>query len=707
VDRNDNLWIGTDGGGLDRLTEGQLTSFTTKNGLTNDYVWAIREDHEGSLWIGTNGGGLNSLKNGSVLSLTTREGLPSDFIWSVIRAHDGSLWVGTDDAGVARIRNGNVTTYAARDGLITNAKILLEQPDGSILIAGNNGIQKWQNGRIVAGPVSHSDLGRVTALLEDPDGGLWIATAANGLKHWKNGILEEFTKKDGLSSNSLTSLLRARDDSLWIGTMSGLDRLSSGHFTSIRQTDKFSTDYVTSIFQAPDNTIWATSRNGIFRIRNDHAQAVNTSEGLYDDAIMSTILSNDGSVWMGGNRGLHFTPLRDLENVIDKRRQKVRSKALGLDDGMRSVEINGASSSAWKDPDGRLFFATRGGLATVLPSQIVKNSVAPPVIIEEVTADGQTLRQPPWQLPAGTRRIEIRFNALSFVSPSSVQIKHRLEGFDPDWIDTHERTAGYTNLPAGNYVFHVIASNNDGVWNQEGARVSFTIAPYFYETLWFRTIVISLFVFAGPLFYLIRVRRLRHQKEELRRLVQERTTEVQAANARLANLAREDALTGVANRRRLDEALDEEWRRAYRISMSLAFLLIDVDFFKDYNDHFGHVAGDACLKKIARAVADAHTRAGELVARYGGEEFGVLIPGITQQKAESLAERLRESIERLSIPHPKSSVAPVITISIGVGWIEPSADATVAVLVAAADRALYHAKNSGRNRIATDHPLPT
>lgn len=223
-----------------------------------------------------------------------------------------------------------------------------------------------------------------------------------------------------------------------------------------------------------------------------------------------------------------------------------------------------------------------------------ENRLRPPVAIEEVLVDGQPAeRTDALRLPAGRHTLEVHYTALSLLVPERVHFKYRMEGFDDAWVDPGtRRTAYYTNLPHGAYRFRVVASNNDGLWNDEGAALSLAVAPRLHETLGFRLLAVALFGFSGTLFYRYRMGRVRRQQLELERLVAARTADVDAANARLGQLSREDALTGLANRRRLDEVIGEEWRRALRLRTPLAFLLIDVDFFKAYNDHLGHQAGD-------------------------------------------------------------------------------------------------------------------
>jgi diguanylate cyclase (GGDEF)-like protein len=167
----------------------------------------------------------------------------------------------------------------------------------------------------------------------------------------------------------------------------------------------------------------------------------------------------------------------------------------------------------------------------------------------------------------------------------------------------------------------------------------------------------------------------------------------------LGQLSFTDGLTGIANRRRFDEVLEAEWRRGVRSQAPLSLVFLDVDFFKRFNDSAGHVAGDGCLKGIARCVAGATRRPGDLAARYGGEEFACLLPETDAEGALEVAHRARDGIAALALPHPASSVAPVVTVSIGVVTTRPQPEGRVEALVEAADGALYRAKETGRNRI--------
>lgn len=160
-----------------------------------------------------------------------------------------------------------------------------------------------------------------------------------------------------------------------------------------------------------------------------------------------------------------------------------------------------------------------------------------------------------------------------------------------------------------------------------------------------------------------------------------------------------DGLTGIANRRHFDDIFDKEWRRALRSGDIVALVFLDIDFFKRYNDYYGHLAGDDCLRKVGSALKNSLKRPGDLVARYGGEEFVIILPGTSQEDATLVGEKVRRNIESLKVVHNMSEVSEYVTVSVGVAAVRPVLNITPASLIAAADGALYHAKRQGRNRV--------
>lgn len=253
------------------------------------------------------------------------------------------------------------------------------------------------------------------------------------------------------------------------------------------------------------------------------------------------------------------------------------------------------------------------------------------------------------------------------------------------------------------YTHEIWQTENGLPQNSVNAAMGFGI----YRPYWFYVLCGFAFVIAGMGAYLLRIRQLKKREAELVRLVEDRTRrlaeanrKLEEANQTLQRLSNLDGLTGISNKRFFEESLDVEWRRAVRIDSALSLIMINIDFLRAYNDAYGHQAGDDCMKKVAGTLSSALSRAGDLVARYGGEEFVIILPGTALEGAKRVAEELRGGVEALGIPHKSSSVAKIVTISLGVATAFPQREfLTCFQLIAAADDALYKAKQEGRNRV--------
>ncbi|MGK2859804.1 MAG: two-component regulator propeller domain-containing protein [Thermoanaerobaculia bacterium] len=700
IDPDGTLWIGTEGGGLNRIASGRIESLQTKNGLPNDIVRSIYRDREGTVWLGTNGGGLIGLKLKKFTLYTTRRGMSSDAVRVILEARDGAIWIGTDGGGVNVVRNGAIEVIGRAQGLPSEfARSLLETRDGTIWIGTVGGGLAWHRDGVTKRLDVPLPSDTILSLAEAPDGTLWVGSN-RGLTEVRDGrVVRTIDHATGLGDNNVNALQVDARGRVWAGTASGLYIIDGESIETVPLDGPLHSS-IFCIRLESDGSAWIGSNGGLALLHDGKVFPFLGKHGAPEDAVFQVLEDRVGFLWMSGNRGITKISRAALEKVAHDGEGRAEAVRYGRADGMRTNQVNGASQPAgWVARDGTLWFPTPWGAVAADLQRMATNPLAPPVVIERVRVDGAPapIKNGRLVLAAGQHRIEVDYAAMSFIAPEGVRFRTRLEGLDAQWVDAGvRRTEIYTNIGPGAYRFRVIAANNDGVWNEEGATFDLRVESY----VWQQPLFIALAA-VGVLLLLwgilrLRVRQLVEHRQELQLQVEQRTAELEAANQRLQHLSATDALTGVANRRRFDEALDAEWKRAFRHGEQLSILMVDVDHFKDYNDDFGHQQGDDCLKQIADAIAASPRRAGDIVARYGGDEFAVILPSTGREDAVAIAEATRVAMEGLDI-RCRSGLR--LTLSIGVATAKPSAgDASKDELVAAADGAVYRAKKEGRNR---------
>lgn len=727
-DRDGNVWVGTRGAGLNRLREDGFVSFSAGSGDPGDHVRTLYEDKEGNLWVGTYGG-LVQLADGTVVTHSIDEGLSNDLVWPILQDLRGDLWVGTWN-GLNRWTDGEFQVFTEADGLPANGVFsLAEDSQGNLWIGTfGGGLAKYSDAgfsTITRGDGLADDT--IWALFEDSKGALWIGTNGGGVQRLKDGHFDTFTTKEGLSDNIISVIYEDDNGVVWIGTRTaGLNRLEDGQFTLFNSDNGLPNDEVRCIYEAGDGTLWIGTRGGLVRLKNGQFSTIGMAQGLPDRIAYWVLEDDQHNLWVSSSRGIYRVALDQLNAVADGKLPRVDSLLFGEADGMKRAECNGGSQPAgWKTRDGHLWFPTSSGAVTIDPEAIFRNKVPPPLYLEKARLDDTVYTR--WTMPEetlqtgpGLERLEVHYAALSFAAPHKNRYRYKLDGFDDKWIEAGtRRTAYYTSLPPGKYQFRVMACNNDGVWTAEDAGFSFEVTPHFTQTFPFYALgALGFFLLGAGILYL-RIRRLRQHQEMLENQVEERTQDLADANRKLHKaygqlqetnelledtnlqleiLATSDALTSVANRRLFDQVLAMEFKRHARHKRQLSLVLLDIDYFKKYNDAYGHPGGDECLKKVASALKHCVHRSDDLLARYGGEEFAVVLPETLSGGALDLARKLNEAVSALALEHRDSDVASHVTISLGVATMTPGKRSTPQELVDAADAALYMAKEAGRNR---------
>jgi two-component sensor histidine kinase len=306
---------------------------------------------------------------------------------------------------------------------------------------------------------------------------------------------------------------------MWIGTDGGLSCWQEGHFANSTTREGLSHNSVKALYQDREHTLWIGTRGGgLNRYKGGKFTAYTTRQGLFSDEIYEILEDDFGYFWMSCRKGIFRVSKKALDDLDRRVIHMIPCSAFGRADGLPSIQCNGVAKPAgWKARDGRLWFATIRGVVAAEPG-IKTNEQPPPVFIEEVMAGGRSLRPDALAandslsltIPPGRGGIEIHYTALSFQAPRKNRFKYLLEGVDPEWVDAGaRRSVSYNSVTPGKHLFRVVASNNDGVWNETGATLSLLFVPHYWQTWWFKPVLGLAALLVLTLLYRTRVTRLR------------------------------------------------------------------------------------------------------------------------------------------------------------------------------------------------------
>lgn len=502
-DEDGNLIVGTLGAGIFWLqTDGTWRHITHDDGLSSDYVLSLCLDNEGNLWAGTDGAGLNRIKRKIFKS-------PENFhVWpllSVSQDAQGGIWAAFGAAGASYWLDGSSKDYQL--GQLREAgEILVDRRQRIWAGSQLEGLFQFQTNRFL--PVLGArGLGQaIYSLFESRDGRLWVG-GDNGLGEWDGNQWTLFTTKDGLSENAVRAVAEDASGNLWVGTENnGLDYFNGDKVLSCQTTTNgLPGNDISCLYMDRNGVLWVgTSGHGLARFKNGHWTAFSTRNGLKSDSIGYIVDDQKGNLWIGSNRGLMRVARSDLAQSGGT--NSFFCRVYGRNDGLPTRECSsGSQPAAIQARNGELLFPTSAGLVSVNPSDLKPNLRTPRVFIESVSVDGVEQNTNPlnsaWNpvitIPPGGKQLEIRYTALNFSAPQNVRFRYQLEGADSGWISASDfRVARYTALPPGHYHFHVIACNEDGIWNRTGCLADIIVLPQFWQTKTFQLLVILLVLLA-------------------------------------------------------------------------------------------------------------------------------------------------------------------------------------------------------------------
>lgn len=723
----ESFWIATDGGGVVRYGPDGGERLELGAALSSGAVYRVLETtpEEGAraVWLGTRNHGLIRIADRHWRSFAPVAENPRLAVTALLfepagEGEEPALWLGTDGRGALRWARGAWTRHDVASGALGHDSVLafaaLEWGAGRREVwAGtrNGGIARWDGRRWQRfdrpGGLPGSELVQALLASRSQQGRtrLWAGTRA-GLASWDGSRWRMVDGDRGAPQGSVVALAETPTGEgggweLWVGTTQGLFREREGLWRRYAEAEGLRNPTVQALHASRDAAgrpvLWlGTDGGGAYRLDLDDPEArpLPLAE-LADtppasDVVYAFAEDLRGRLFVSTNRGIvRLTPAG----------RRFVLESYGVHHGLPSGQGNRGAAAV--DAGGRVWFGTVRGAAAFDPSTESVDRSEKRLLLEGALLGGalRPLRTGD-RIGPGPVRIRFEYRLLSFFGEELTRYRTRLDGLEGafgDWTARPEREV--SALPPGSYRFEVLGRDSAG--NTSGpVALDFEVAPALWQTGWARWAAL-LFALAGLAgIWRARDAATKRREQALQTLVAARTRQLENANALLLDLSYLDPVTSIPNRRRFDELLSEEWRRAVRAGTRLALLMVDVDAFKAFNDSYGHQRGDDCLRQVAATLSDGLSRAGDSVARYGGEEFAILLPGTDAAGAFLLAERLRRQIAGLAIPHRASAVAPHLTVSCGIAVRSPSAGEDPGLLVAAADGALYAAKNGGRNRTA-------
>jgi ligand-binding sensor domain-containing protein/signal transduction histidine kinase len=510
IDKANSLWIGTIDDGLYRLQGGRLDHFRSEDGLSSNAVSGFFEDREGDLWILTPKG-TDKFRDNRVVSFSSGQGLTTNQVGDVLASRDGAIWVGNEEA-LDFIRGTNVSSIRTNHGLPGHTVTALgEDHAGRLWVGIDKELTVYEHGAFH--PIHRPDgssVGSVNAITEDSDGNVWASVLGKdgGLFRVRgSNAYQELSRVQIPPAKALTADF---DGGIWLSLEGNLDRYRGGRLDVILRGLDPQNAGIRDILAESDGSVWASTRRGLYLWKQGRTSVLTSKNGLPCDNLVDALRDNEKNLWIRAACGIFAVRNSDLERWRLAPGSVVPISAFFdvLDGALPAVSSFKPTVS--KSPDGRLWFANDTILQMIDPRRLKHNSLPPPVQIEQITADRKSYSpKGELRLPARTRDIEIDYTALSFVVPQKVRFRYKLDGRDTDWQEPGtRRQAFYNDLAPRKYLFHVIACNNDGVWNPTGSTLNFSVAPAYYQTLWFRLLCAGLAAIAIALLYRLRVRQI-------------------------------------------------------------------------------------------------------------------------------------------------------------------------------------------------------
>jgi len=521
-DKEGGIWLGTERQGIYHIQGNEFEKFGSEDGLSGDFVRGFYQDRENGIWVATSGG-LDYFRPRKVTTFSKHEGLTADNVDGVAVGHDKGVWL-NDGEALDLLNNGHIEVIRPGNGLPGRmVTAIFVDSFGRLWCGIDHELYRYDRGKFERVPDKGGDSTRfIVGITEDSAHDIWAEVSGHRRELIRVHGLQVVEKYPEAVIPSARALAAGPNGVLWLGLRNGdLARFHEGH-AEIFPSPGGPKSYVDQVVVNPDGTVFATTSAGLIGWKNGASHLLSSRNGLPCDSVIGAAWDNQHSLWLDTGCGLARIGIQELERWWRDDTAVAPPTVLDALDGVQPGRPN--FNPMARTYDGRLWIANNLTLQVVDPEHLTRNDVLPPVRIEKVVVDRKPyeptgkLAFPPLMLD-----LEIDYAALSFVNPRKVRFRYKLEGRDTEWQEAgNRRQAFYTDLRPGSYRFRVIASNDDGLWNEEGASIAFTIAPAWYQTAVFR---ISCLLAGLLLLVLIYYLRMKQASRSIRARFDERIAE--------------------------------------------------------------------------------------------------------------------------------------------------------------------------------------
>lgn len=543
------IWAGSISRGLYYLQAGQFKAVRKKDGLPDEATLAVFAGTTPFLWVGSQAGGLSRIGPKKLSVYHVLENNEPDaaecLLRSVAQTGDGEIYVGTF---LQKLYHQTGRTFErVMDTKPMNGYVYVEAMmsgrDGSLWWGAGPSVFQWQHGKMLTScpnpPWLEND--RVWSMCEDRAGSIWVGTYNGQCGRFKDG---QFTPLKNLPNKPVATLVQTADEALWLGTFGGgLLRWQAGQLTTFTTKDGLGCNLIRALLADADGSLWiGTDGGGLTHYINGRFVTFTTAQGLISDSVVQILEDDAGHLWLGGNNGICRVSKAMLADVAGGRMDSIHSLPFGVVDGMASAECMACFNAALKTKSGELYFLTQKGIVVIDPRQQTNTLKLPDVKLEELVVEDRVLKKSEWaaseksvhsapeksplelKIPPGYQGVEFQYTGFNFDETEGIQFRSRLVGLDSDWSQTsRNRKVLYHYVPPGQYRFQVMACNSDGIWNPILAEVAFKVLPFFWQTVWFKLVVIlTVICLAGGVIY---YRERRRYWAQLQRVKQEQEQE--------------------------------------------------------------------------------------------------------------------------------------------------------------------------------------